>query len=426
MSKAVAVALVIAMSATLAACDGSSGARSPQHTATVPVEGDPPSAAVPVKYDLPSGQAREVIAAQQAALRTSNAAAFARTWAPGPRGGRQRGRAVAANLHALGVTAIQLRLVAASRTSTGPSRADSHVWERDVNVHWSLTPEVAARVTSRLRYTFVSKRSRLYVRAVTVPRGEPAPPWLADRLHVRRGSDVRVATATTPGDATRLHRLLKVANHDIAPLGLQHDSVVLAYLPATASQFGEALGAAPQEYDGMAAVTTTLAGSDRPRAPMAIIINPRVWPRLRPIGARVVVTHEAVHALTGPVTLDMPAWLVEGFADDVAIRAAGVPLAVATRQALGSVRRQGAPDRLPTERDFSGERSELERAYQLSRLAMCAIRNVHGQRGLVSFYRHVATGRGGVAAALHRELATSRDTLTRQWRSHLLRLASAG
>jgi hypothetical protein len=325
------------------------------------------------------------------------------------------------------VTSIRLRLKAPSRSAPGPSHGGADVWVRDVLVHWSLTATAAARATSTLRYTFVSERGHLYVRAVTVPRWEPTPPWLAERLHVRGDSAVLAATATTPGDATRLHRLLNLALEDIPKLAPQPDSILLAYLPATARQFNEALGAPPQEYDGMAAVTTTLGVAHRPRATMAIIINPRVWPRLRPVGARVVVTHEAVHALTGPVTLDMPAWLVEGFADDVAIRAAGVPLRVAARQALADVRRQGLPERLPTERDFSGERSEVERTYELSRLVMCAIRHIHGQRRLMSFYRHVAAGRAGVAEALRSELSTSRDTLTRQWRKFLLlRLASAG
>jgi hypothetical protein len=326
----------------------------------------------------------------------------------------------------LGVTSIQLQLLPASRSAPDVRPPASGAWTRDVLVRWALTSGAAARVTSRLRYTFVSVRGRLYVRAVTVPEGERAPIWLDDRLHVRRGSAARAATATTRGDVTRLHRLLRKARGDVPALGRRHSTVLLAYLPATVSQFSSALGARPEEYDDMAAVTTTLDGSDRPRAPMAIIVNPRLWPRLSPLGARVVVTHEAVHALTGPATLDMPSWLAEGFADDVAIRAAGVPVPVAARQGLRSVRRQGPPTQLPVERDFSAERSELERTYQLSRLVMCTIRNVHGQPGLLSFYRQVATARGSIAGALHSELTTTRGTLTRQWRSLLLRLASAG
>ena len=62
------------------------------------------------------------------------------------------------------------------------------------------------------------------------------------------------------------------------------------------------------------------------------------------------MSHEATHVATGASFATVPTWLLEGFADYVALDDAGVPVDVAAAQALERIREDGLPDRLPTGR----------------------------------------------------------------------------
>jgi hypothetical protein len=158
---------------------------------------------------------------------------------------------------------------------------------------------------------------------------------------------------------------------------------------------------------------------------MAIVVNPRIWPRLTRLGARVVITHEAVHAATGPRTSALPRWLSEGFADFVAIRSAGVGPRVANAAAVTDLRRHGVPRRLPANSDFDARSAQLEATYEQSRLVVQAIAQHAGIRRLVGFYTAVAARSVRVEAALHSRLGTSRAQVTRRWCRLLLRLRGA-
>ncbi len=280
-------------------------------------------------------------------------------------------------------------------------------------------------MVSRLTYTFVVSAGRVLVEEVAPASHSPEPIWLAGRLHVRLASGIVVAAATSAVDASRLARRLQVARRDVRGFVPRWHGVLTAYLPKTVADFDALVGAPSGNYDDIAAVTTTLDGSHDPRAPLAVVLNPRLWPLLRPRGAHVVVTHEAVHAATGSVTARAPDWLTEGFADYVAVRSAGVPLAVAGAEALRAVRAQGPPIRLPTNRDFASTGADLERAYELSRLAMLAIARHYGQRRLVAFYGAVVGHPSALERALRDELGTTRPAVTRLWRRLLVRLAGA-
>jgi hypothetical protein len=138
-----------------------------------------------------------------------------------------------------------------------------------------------------------------------------------------------------------------------------------------------------------------------------------------------VITHEAVHAATGPRTTALPRWLSEGFADFVAIRSARVPQRVANAAAVKDVRRHGVPRRLPTNSDFDAGSAQLEATYEESRLVVQTIADHAGLGRLVGFYTAVAAHSVPVDAALHTRLGTSRAQVTRQWRRLLIRLRGA-
>ena len=98
--------------------------------------------------------------------------------------------------------------------------------------------------------------------------------------------------------------------------------------------------AQPGEYDNIAAVTTTEDGSLAPGAPVRVFVNPAVFDRLRQRGAQVVISHEATHVATGATFASMPTWLLEGFADYVALDHAGVPSRWPPRQILARIRKR--------------------------------------------------------------------------------------
>jgi hypothetical protein len=153
-------------------------------------------------------------------------------------------------------------------------------------------------------------------------------------------------------------------------------------------------------------------------------INPGNWPKLSPLGRRIVLTHELTHVATRSVTgAAMPTWLAEGFADYVGYLGTGVPTGFAAQELAVDVRAGHVPTRLPADGQFNGGSKRLSQAYEGAWLACRLIAERHGQAALVRFYRAVGTSASTEADAL---AAASRSVLhepisrfTRQWRGFL-------
>ena len=107
------------------------------------------------------------------------------------------------------------------------------------------------------------------------------------------------------------------------------------------------LGSETGSYGGIAAVTTTVDGSLSPQAPVHIFVNPRVFDPLGARGSQIVMSHEATHVATGAAVSSMPTWLLEGFADFVALDHVDLPVSVTASQILARVRKSGPPAHLP-------------------------------------------------------------------------------
>ena len=84
------------------------------------------------------------------------------------------------------------------------------------------------------------------------------------------------------------------------------------------------------------------------RRPVHVFVNPDVTAGLRGAGAQVVMSHELVHLATGAARSAMEPWLLEGFADYVALRDTGLPDRITLGRAIAAVRRDGVPDALPS------------------------------------------------------------------------------
>jgi hypothetical protein len=194
-------------------------------------------------------------------------------------------------------------------------------------------------------------------------------------------------------------------------------------VPASVDALEAALGADQGDYDQIAAVTTSADGSTAPSSPVHVFVNPDVFGTLRPTGAQVVLSHEATHVATGAWDSRTPLWLLEGFADYVALRDVDLPVARSAAQIIAAVRRGGAPRSLPDEAAFGTRTPRLGATYESAWLACRLIAQESGEPALVGFYRAVDRG-SPLADALRSQAGLTVPELTADWLSELRELAS--
>ena len=212
-------------------------------------------------------------------------------------------------------------------------------------------------------------------------------------------------------------------------------------VPATEQRLESALHADAGQYAGIAAVTTSVDGSCRPvrrhrgchhlvdgsssrRSPVHVFVNPQTFLPLKPDGAQVVLTHEATHVATSAATSTSPTWLVEGFADYVALRAQRIPLRTAAARVIALDRTSGVPAHLPGDDDFATGAPHLEARYESAWLACRLLADTAGPGALVAFYRAVDGGQP-VGPALQTHVGFGLRGLTERWRTLLAHLSAS-
>jgi hypothetical protein len=385
---------------------------------------NPPSGARGFDPESHTADAIAVLAQQDRALSRESSTAYMHGWDTGEAAQRQASQ-IFDNLRALRID-LHARYVAPDAgglTSGQARRLGADAWAADVDVTWRMAGVDRTDARTTLTYTFVEDHGSAKVVKVAASEREREPVWLLGHLNVRR-TDRTVVAATTPSGANRLHGALRRAVADVSRVLPDWRGDLVAYVPSTARQFDGVLGASPDSYKDIAAVTTTVDGSRRNDAPIAIVINPTVFGRLGPIGAHVVVTHEATHVATGATSVTMPLWIAEGFADYVGVGSVDVPFSVSAHAAIRSVRQDGVPRSLPTDAAFQTGRIEI--AYEEAWLAMRMIAADYGRGRLVAFYEDVVHRPDAVATSIRDNLGTSQAALTRQWRAYLEEIVDGG
>jgi len=246
-----------------------------------------------------------------------------------------------------------------------------------------------------------------------------SPLWLLDRLSVvRTPRSLLLVAAGPPG---RYAGLVTRALRQVADVLPDWHGPLLVEVPHSRAQLDNVLQAQPGQYDNIAAVTTTTDGSLTPGAPVRVFINPTVFGNLKERGAQVVMSHEATHVATAATFTTMPTWLLEGFADFVALENAGVPVDVAAGQILRRIKKSGLPDGLPTSVDLDPTANGLGATYEEAWLACRFLAQEYGTDRLVRFYRVVSNG-ASAPEAFRSELGTTQRAFVAQWRSDLARL----
>ncbi|MFJ3668361.1 hypothetical protein ACIPSE_18155 [Streptomyces sp. NPDC090106] len=200
---------------------------------------------------------------------------------------------------------------------------------------------------------------------------------------------------------------------------------VVVLVPKSLEGMAGLLGSPASSYRGIAAVTTGETGAPADAPADRIIVNTDAYGVLGDVGKQVVLTHETTHVATRAVTsAATPLWLSEGYADWIGYLASGRTPVEAAPELARAVTGGDVPEALPVDADFgfSGDATQLARAYEGGWMACRMIAARWGEDRLGDFYRAVGPHRqraGAVEDALHDVLDTDLDTFTADWRDYL-------
>jgi len=328
------------------------------------------------------------------------------------------------NVRALGITNLSLRYIDADegRLSAAENEAlGGKAWVADVQVGWRIGQFDVATSQMEVSFTFAQTRDGVAFVSAGEP-GDSAPLWLLTKLAVekRRRALVMVSDGTQLGEFAGW---ADQAVRDVKKVLPGWRGRLVVEVPDSQVQLNKLLGTNPTAYDAIAAVTSTVDGSRSPSAPAHVFVNPDVFDGLGHTGSQIVISHEATHVATGATTSSMGMWLLEGFADYVALVHVDLPVSVTAGQILAHVREEGPPGRLPGRREFDPSNKALGASYESAWLACRLLAETYGEEKLIAFYNEVDDGTP-IGRAFRQVLGTTQQTFTDDWRNHLRELAS--
>lgn len=355
------------------------------------------------------------------AVRRRDAGTLRDLAAPGDAGSRDLLAAVVANARALDLRGVEFRFV----EQVGTVRPDG-TWSAATEVSWRVGLGGVDRGSSRAEVVVDLAPDGDRVAVAGFAAGEGAartrlPLWLRGRLSIARRGDVVVTSEGTPSEA---RATLGIARRGVAVVRRvlpQWSGRAVVEVPGSAEALDEALGVEPGTYAGIAAVTATAGSTTEPGAPVHVFVNPEVTDGLRRAGVQVVLSHELAHVATDAPRTPMEPWLLEGFADYVALRGTTLPDRTTLGRAIASVRRDGLPEALPSGVDLDTAADDLQARYEQAWLACRIVAERLGEQGLLDVYDEAASGRS-VGGALRRR-GLSLQQLTDVWRTRLGDLA---
>ena len=327
------------------------------------------------------------------------------------------------NVRRLGVRDLSMRFVdeepdklsAADRRTLGP-----HAWVADVALGWRVGGFDRGVSNMEVSFALVDTPDGVAFGAAGGDDGSPAPLWLLDDLAVAQSKRALVAVA----DRSQLSRYAGLANEavrDVREVLPRWRGRLVVEVPAGQAELDRLLDAQPNAYTSIAAVTATVDGSLNPGSPVHIMVNPDVFGKLGDEGSQIVMSHEATHVAVNAATSNMPLWLLEGFADYVALARADLPVSVTASQILAEVRKSGPPRTLPGEKEFDPGNKLLGTSYEAAWLACRLLAEEYGEGRLIDFYDSVEAGTPPEQAFT--ELGTTEQAFTRRWQGYLRGLA---
>jgi hypothetical protein len=363
--------------------------------------------------------AATVLSDLETAVSRRDTAAAEKLADPGDDDSRRLLAGIVANAGALHVADFSLRVVDEDVAATATLPPGQ--WAAAVDTGWRFAGFDAEPGQSEVTFTFAEVDDH----AALVDVGganRRTPLWLTAPLRAHRDANTLVMADGSAGVLARYTVLARRAVPVVRRVLPGWRSGLVVEVPSSPDALDETLGAGSGEYAAIAAVTTTVDGSLAPTAPVHVFVNPDVFGALKAQGAQVVMSHEATHVATDAVRSRTPLWLLEGFADYVALRDVHLPLGVTAGQIIRQVRKDGAPRQLPAGPEFDTQTTHLGSAYEAAWLACRLLAESGGEPNLVALYRRASRGEA-VDTALRDLFGFGVKEFTRRWRSELETLA---
>lgn len=325
----------------------------------------------------------------------------------------------------LGVGPVALRYVSggtAAEFENGDTSARVDVtWELDdgANAGAESAQPDSATIMVRLRPADDGTFSMVSATA----RDSQLPIWLAGAIELDRTDDVTVVRIDGGDPDIDVRALARTAREQVGDVVGTKDAVLTVVSAPSASVAAALLGQQSAAVEQIAAVSTIFDTRHGDIAGPVVVLNPAVFDTMDQRAAQIVMTHEATHVLTDAVGTSAEIWVVEGFADFVALREDTASLSVSAGQALESVRRDGAPEQLPTTADFSGTAYGLGAVYESAWLVFRMLGEQFSDAQVIDFYAAVRDGASTNDAA-ESTLGIGTEQITERWRDYLTNIAS--
>ena len=299
-------------------------------------------------------------------------------------------------------------------------------WQAAVDLTWRFDEFDAEPVHEEVLVGFQRDAEDGTVGITSIGGGDRRSPlWLSGPLEVRRSDRSLVLVAGSPEEADLVAQRAEAAVPVVQQVLPQWRGRLVVEVPASEAGLDAALAAEPGTYANIAAVSASVDGSLTPDSEVHVFVNPTVYEGLDEVGGQVVMSHEAAHVATGaPLTSGVPLWLLEGFADYVALHDVDLPLSTTAGQIIQQVRSDGPPDHLPGQTEFDDTTTHLGAAYESAWIACVVLADEAGEDALVRLYAQVSRGRD-LDEQLQDLFGITEAELTVRWQQRLRDLASA-
>ncbi|HET6737389.1 MAG TPA: hypothetical protein VFH76_00590 [Kribbella sp.] len=418
-----------------------------QHIANAPADPNAPGAhqppsATPSTPDQAQAGVQRAVAGEAVLQKMADAVAhddrteFLNAIDPKTPAFRTSARTIFSNLSALPLGTFQLRYVSDDEGALTPDRqaqlGGTQSWLAQVEVSWQLSGFDVTPARETLPVTFVTRDGKTYAASFSerFAAGQRRPVWAFGAIEIAKGEHSLVVSLDAGSDAkSEARSYVSVADKAVESVskvwGKKWRQKVIIFLPAKQAQMEGILGAKPNTYTQIAAVTMAELDTPAVGAPVRIVANPKLFEELGKQGRRIVLTHETTHVASNATASPVPLWLAEGFADYVAFTAVPVQDDSAAKELFKAVHAGHVPAGLPTPEAFAASATELPQAYESAWLACRLIAEREGQDKLVAFYRavHASKSSTGLADAFKSVLGMTEAEFVVQWQKYLERLA---
>lgn len=297
--------------------------------------------------------------------------------------------------------------------------AGDGTWAASVDVTWAYAGFDRAPTSAEVQVRFRAGADGVTIAGLGSGSTSRVPVWMSGPVQVERSGGLLLVVAAGR-DPDTYEESARAAVPTVSSVLTAWRPRLVVEVPSDGAALERALGAEPGYYSQIAAVTGS-EGAVVQGSPIHVYVNPDVFDGLGRTGQDVVLAHEATHVATAAPLSRAPTWLVEGFADYVALRTTTLPLSRTAAQVAAQVRRGGLPRSLPTPKQFDTRGPHLGAVYESSWLLCVTLAQRGGPAALERLYDDVGGGEE-LAVALRRGFRWSEADLVAAWRDRLAAL----